>query len=234
MARRYTIADTITSGSSTEIQRTAISDRQSANDLNHITNPKGFSDRNRLKLLFPKSPIHSNGQEFEYDNFAVKQMSDTIDTFNIRHSTDFNESENDGVFMNFNHPNAPTMTQALMNKPIDTESPDRPFYGHPNLQVNSINPTDPRSSEEIQLRDRNNNDGGFGRRNSIKNYANSVANRGTIGTYFSNVYSYGTESINDNSNTNNLSKNVSAGTSTISISSNNPSTLPIRLFDENN
>jgi hypothetical protein len=200
MARRYTMTDVTTEGSSVQAFRNKIKNNQSG---------KGYSDDRRMRSMFPKSPLYSTGSADVNDVDGLVNDSSIINNFKsfvIDSEDPINSYDfigTDVAYMNAGfHPNAPDLDRNKLHKPIpdiDTNySADKPYYGHPNLQVSSINPLDTRASESLGLlRERNNADGGFGRRYKT-NEATSLANDGTthdatstminIGQYFSKIY----------------------------------------------
>jgi hypothetical protein len=188
MARRYTITDVTTQGSGVRSFRDAIIGSTTPGSAN-----KGFSDDSRMKAMFPKSPLYIADDLNDtsiIDNF--KSLSIDITT---QSSYDFSSTQ--PAYMNFGHPQAPNLTMISMNTPVSGADYDKPYYGHPNLQVNSIDPLDERTvvtgTDGGLLRVRKNEDGGFGTKNNLKNYATSEV-RTSIGQYFSKIYTAETNS----------------------------------------
>ena len=207
MARRYTIADVVTPGSSVEAFRTAISTRQTGNGSPN----KCFSSDTRMRNMFPKSPLYSSeGNEID------KQIIDRFITqsIDIISQSNYDFSITKPAYMNFNHPQAPDLKMSSMNNPVSGADYDKPYYGHPNLQVNSIDPLDERTvetgSEGGLLRKRTLIDGGFGTKNELKNYS-TLQVKNSIGQYFSKIYS----GVTSNAETQALGKINSTGNSTM-------------------
>jgi len=216
MARRYTITDVTDPGSSVAKFRTAISGSITAGSAN-----KGYSDDTRMRNMFPKSPLYSSGSNNDYHNdglIITKFKNQVIDT-DTQQNYDFTGT--DIAYMNFTHPNSPDIDMNKLNNPIDdaeinggsTNNKDKPYYGHPNLQVNSVDPFDQRTVVETGLlRERTAQDGGFGRKYKT-NYATSKNDDGTldttstipnIGKYFSKIYNSTDATINADSKKNML------------------------------
>jgi len=178
MARRYTMTDVTTPGSSVQTFRNEISGNLSG---------KGYSDDSRMRSLFPTSPLHTN-----YNDMSIISLHKVFVDTPALNNYDFISTDINGkAYLKFDHPDAPSITMQEMNKPIEGVSVDNPYQGHPNLQVPSLNPNETRStssgSEGGLLRERKLEDGGFGTKNSNKNYASSEV-RKSIGSYFTNLY----------------------------------------------
>lgn len=116
--------------------------------------------------------------------------------------------------MNFNYlkpdgagafiPSSPTADEAPVgsNAPIPNAPSDKPFWGHANLQVPSVNPLEERTEHagKPQLQ---RGSGGFGTSKAVSNRA--FASQEKIGSYFTNAY------VNNVSNTDRF--NIWAGKS---------------------
>jgi len=183
MARRYTITDVTDPGSSVAKFRTAISGSITAGSAN-----KGYSDDTRMRNMFPNSPLYTDS------DYTDKQVIGTFKekSIDIASQSNYDFIGNDKAYLNFNHPQAPSMKMENMNTPITGAGNDNPYHGHANLQVPSLNPKDLRKissgSDGGLLRARTLQDGGFGTKNELKNYATNEV-RNSIGSFFSNVYS---------------------------------------------
>ena len=218
MARRYTMTDVTTVGSSVQTFRNEISGNLSG---------KGYSDDSRMKSMFPKSPLYSTGLLSVNDPNGLVNDTSIINNFKsnvIDKSTGVNNYDflgTDVAYMNAGfHPNAPDLDRNKLHKPIPdmqtSNSADKPYYGYPNLQVPSIDPLDARNSNpQGLLEERNDSDGGFGRRYKT-NDATSKDDEGrddptstivNIGKYFSKIYGSTNPEINA------LSKNNLLGSS---------------------
>jgi len=224
MARRYTITDVTEQGSGVQNFRDAIKANNSG---------KGYSDDDRMRSMFRNSPLYTDYTDKEVIG-TFKEKS--IDIVSPQSNYDF--IGNDKAYLNFNHPSAPTMKMDTMNIPIPdadfggtTNNKDKPYYGHANLHVPSLNPNDSRhvssGSDGGLLRARTLRDGGFGTKNEKKNYATTEV-RNSIGSFFSNVYS--STDVNDQIN----SKVNSMGNSTISGSDNTAATGDLNLSKDIN
>lgn len=217
MARRYTITDVTDPDSSVAKFRTAISASITEGSAN-----KGYSDTNRMKNMFPKSPLYSTGSDNDYNNdgLIITKFKDEVIDIVTQNNYDFIGT--DVAYMNFTHPNSPDIDMDKLNDPIpdlqinggSENNKDKPYYGHPNLQVNSVNPFDQRTSVDGGLlRERTAQDGGFGRKYKT-NYATSIVDATgnidptstipNIGKYFSKIYNSTDATINANSKKNML------------------------------
>lgn len=194
MARRYTITNVTEVGSGVKDFRDKISSRQTA----WASPNKGFSDDARMRNMFPKSPLYAATSDYNTDAKITNIFKTEVIDINSQSNYDF--SGTDVAYMNFTHPNSPDLDMTKLNKPISGSGPDNPYYGHPNLQVNSIDPLVARtvvtSSDDGLLRARTATDGGFGRKYKT-NYATSLNDDMTIdegstivniGKYFSKIY----------------------------------------------
>lgn len=218
MARRYTITDIIDPGSSVAKFRTAISGNLSQ---------KGYSDNDRMKNMFPNSPLYT-----DYDDKQVIGTFKEI-SIDIASQSNYDFIGNDKAYLNFNHPQAPSMKMENMNTPISGASPDNPYHGHANLQVPSLNPKDVRKissgSDGGLLRARTLQDGGFGTKNELKNYATSEV-RNSIGSFFSNVYSSTNVTNQVDSKVNSLGNSTISGESDTASAGNSNLSKDINNF----
>lgn len=222
MARRYTITDVTDPGSSVATFRTAISGNLSQ---------KGYSNNDRMKNMFPNSPLYTTSSTYNDQLVISTFKSMSID---IASQSNYDFIGTDVAYMNFTHPNSPDIDMDKLNNPIPDidingdSNEDKPYYGHPNLQVNSVNPFDQRTSVDGGLlRERTAQDGGFGRKYKT-NYATSKNDDGTldatstipnIGKYFSKIYNSTDATINADSKKNMLgsSRATSSGNSKNSV-----------------
>lgn len=185
--RKYTMVDVTTPGSNVQRYREKFINKYPTGSLS----PKGYSDDTRMRNMFPNSPLYQTGSDNVWDDNAIINNFKSYETAVISESFDFN-NETNAAYLGFNHPKAPVFGMSDMNKPIPDmlNSNDKPYYGHPNIQVTGINPLE-ESRTVVSgglLRERNIIDGGFGTKNALKNYPTSEV-RTSIGTFFSNVYS---------------------------------------------
>lgn len=231
MARRYTMTDVTTVGSSVQTFRAAISGST-------ISAGKGYSDDSRMKSMFPKSPLYSTGPEGV--NIPAGKVNDAsiINNFRINvidKSVGVNNYDflgTDVAYMNAGfHPNSPDLDRDKLHKPIEGSTNDKPYYGYPNLQVSSIDPLETRDSNvNGLLRQRNDADGGFGRRYKTNDATSKVNISGqiipdatstlvNIGTYFSKIYG------STNSDINATSKQNLLGSSRASESNDNEASI---------
>jgi len=226
--RKYTMVDVTTSGSNVQRYRQKMIDKYPGGSS---VNPKGYSSDARMKAMFPTSPLYSGSNDNPmWDDQAIINNFKSYETQIISESFDFNTVSN-AAYLGFNHPQSPDFERSKMHLPIEnmTGSIDKPYYGHPNIQVRGIDPTIGRTNEMDGLfRPRELYDGGFGTKNELKNYPTEQV-RVSIGTFFSNVYS----SNSDNNVTDQVNSKInSMGNSTIS-GSNTEAAKPDQSLSEN-
>jgi hypothetical protein len=206
--RKYTMVDVTTDGSNVQRYREKLKSKYPPGSLS----PKGYSDDTRMKNMFPNSPLYQTGSDVWDDNAIIDNFK-SYETAVISESFDFNNDTN-AAYLGFNHPQAPEFGMEKMNKPIPDmlNSNDKPYYGHPNIQVTGINPLEESRTVVTGglLRDRNIIDGGFGTKNALKNYPTSEV-RTSIGTFFSNVYSSDNVTEQVNSKINSMGNSTMSG-----------------------
>lgn len=194
MARRYTITNVTETGSGVQSFRNAISGSTTPGSAN-----KGYSSDDRMKAMFPKSPLYNAASGYNNDSTITNYFKSNV--IDIISQSNYDFVGTDVAYMNFTHPQSPDLDMTKLNEPISgSTSEDKPYYGHPNLQVNSVNPFDIRTvstgSDGGLLRERTVSDGGFGRKYKT-NYATSrlddtnvdpTSTIVNIGQYFSKIY----------------------------------------------
>jgi len=164
----------------------AIEEYQIGSDKkNDVGNLKGILDDDTVYLMY-KNVIDG------YDAISphVTEQSNTSNNYNWL----YREQPMD---MNFNYlkpngagsfsPSSPTAAAAPVgsNAPIPNAPDDKPFWGHANLQVPSVNPLEVRDDHENKPQLQRGS-GGFGTSKAVSNRA--FASQEKIGSYFTNAY----------------------------------------------